>query len=260
MAVVQGNQILASEYNTLRSEVNNTWFGDPNSSMTFGDGSQTIGWGGSEVSAVVQGNLIQASELNALIDRCNIGADIVNAVGGSLSQVSQGAPILASVFNSVESISDAISAGRLSIEAAELSLAAGGSAVRTTTWSSTISCIFRYTFANFARARYFFNSGGAFNTSSTITGYSTGTGWDGAGFNEIFTTMGTILMNYTQTTQSGSGGTPTAIGYYDLTTDWQLIFSQAGTGAYTDAICYVYARYQGVGQLIDLAYNLVPGA
>jgi hypothetical protein len=259
MAVVQGNLALASDFNTLKDEVNK-WFGDSNPSMVFGAGDQTHGWGGSNAAAVVQGNLMQASEMNTLIDRINIGADIVNTVGGSLFNVSAGANILASIFNSTETFSDALSTGRLDIDAAELSLAAGGSAVRTNTWSALISCIFRYTFASFAKARYFFNSGGAFNTSSTITGYSTGTGWDGAGFNEIFTDMGTILMNYTQTTQSGAGGTPTSIGYYDLTTDWQLIFSQVGTGAYTDAVCNIYARYQSSGAVVDVAYNLVPGS
>jgi len=259
MAVVQGNLALASDFNTLKDEVNK-WFGDSNPAMVFGAGDQTYGWGGSNAAAVVQGNLMQASEMNTLIDRVNIGEDICNSVSGQLSQIVTGNQVTAAEFNAIETKSDLITTNRLDIEAAELSLAAGGSAVRNTTWNSTISCIFRYTFANFAGARYFFNSGGAFNTSSTITGYSTGTGWDGAGFNEIFSAMGTILMNYTQTTQSGSGGTPTAIGYYDLTTDWQLIFSQTGSGAYTDAVVNVYARYQGVGQLVDVAYNLVPGA
>ena len=106
MAVVQGNLVLASDYNTLKDEVNDTWFGDPNPSMTFGNGSQTIGWGGSEVSAVVAGNEMQASEMNALIDRINIGADIVTSVGGSLLNVSVGANILASIFNSAETFSD----------------------------------------------------------------------------------------------------------------------------------------------------------
>ena len=216
MAVVQGNPALASDFNTLRGEVND-WFYDPNPSMTFGDGQQSYGWGGAAAAAVVQGNPMQASEMNTLIDRVNIGEDICNSVSGQLSQIVAGDQMTAAEFNAIETKSDLIDTNRLDIEAAELSLAAGGSSAKSTTWSAMIDCQFSYTFADFAHARYFFNSGGAFNITASISGYSTGTGWDGAGFNEIFTTMGTILMNHTQTTQSGSGGTPTSIGFYDLT-------------------------------------------
>ena len=259
MAVVQGNAALASDFNTLKDEVNK-WFGDSNPSMVFGAGDQTHGWGGTNAAAVVQGNLMQASEMNTLMDRVNIGADIVNTVGGSIGNVSAGANIVASIFNSVETFSDALSTGRLDIEAAELSLAAGGNSVRSTTWSAAINCTFRYTFASFAKARYFFNSGGAFNITGAITGYSTGTGWDGAGFNEIFTNMGTILMNYTQTTESGSGGTPTAVGYYDLTTSYVNIYTATGTGAYTDATLAIAARRSASGNYVEIRITLTPGA
>jgi len=259
MAVVQGNLALASDFNTLKDEVNK-WFGDSNPAMVFGAGDQTYGWGGANASAVVQGNLIQASQLNTLIDRCNIGEDICNSVAGQLSQVVAGNQMTAAEFNAVESKSDLITTNRLDIEAAEMSLAAGGNSAISTTWSAAIDCEFSYTFADFAQARYFFNSGGAFNISGLITGYSIGTGWDGAGFNEIFTTMGTILMNYTQTTQSGSGGTPSSIGYYDLTTSNQLIFTQTGTSAYTDAIFEIYARRNATGSIIYLYITLTPGA
>jgi len=259
MAVVQGNAALASDYNTLRGEIND-WFRDPNPSMTFGDGQQTYGWGGDAASAVSQGQAMTAAQMNALIDRCNIGEDICNSVSGQLSQIVAGNPMTAAEFNAIETKSDLIDTNRLDIEAAELSLATGGNTARSTTWSSAVLCTFRYTFASFAKARYFFNSGGAFNISATISGYSTGTGWDGAGFNQIFTNMGTILMNYTQTTESGSGGTPTAIGYYDLTTGYQNIYTATGTGAYSDATLALAARYGSSGAYVELRLTLTPGA
>lgn len=259
MTVVQGNLALASDYNTLKDEVNK-WFGDSNPSMTFGDGDQSYGWGGSNAAAVVQGDEMLASEMNALVDRCNIGVGICSSVSGTLSQSVSGNAITASEFNDIETKSDSLDTNRLGIDAAELSLAAGGNSVRSTTWSAAIDCTFRYTFSNFAGARYFFNSGGAFNISATIASYSTGTGWDGAGFNEIFTTMGTILMDYTQTTQSGSGGTPTSIGYFDLTASYQTIFSQTGSGAYTDATMVIEARRSATGDYVEIRITLTPGA
>jgi len=259
MAVVQGNAALASDFNTLRGEIND-WFRDPNPSMTFGDGQQTYGWGGDAASAVSQGQLMTALSMNSLIDRVNIGEDICNNVAGQLSQIVAGNQMTAAEFNAIESKSDLIATNRLDIEAAELGLQAGGSSVRSTTWSSAIDCEFSYTFANFAKARYFFNSGGAFNISASITGYSTGTGWDGAGFNQIFTNMGTIWMDYTQTTQTGSGGTPSSIGYYDLTTSNQLIFQQTGTGAYSDAYFQIFGRRNSTGSIVYLLCGLTPGA
>jgi len=259
MAVVQGNAALASDFNTLRGEIND-WFFDPNASMTFGDGQQTYGWGGSAAAVVVAGNLMTAAQMNTLIDRCNIGEDICNVVTGQLSQIVAGNQMTAAEFNAIETKSDLIATNRLDIEAAELSLAAGGASARSTTWSAAIDCDMKYTFSNFAAARYFFNSGGAFNISGTITGYSTGTGWDGAGFNQIFTNMGTILMNYTNTTQSGSGGTPSSIGFYNLTAVNQLIFQQTGTGAYTDAVFQVYARRNSTGSIVWIQSVLTPGS
>jgi len=260
MAVVQGNAALASDFNTLRGEVNR-WFADNYAgSISFGNGNQTYGWGGAAAAAVGQGNAMTAAQMNTLIDRCNIGEDIVALVIGTLPNIVAGNAMTAAEFNAIESKSDILTTNRLGMEGTELSLGNGGNSVRSVTWGAGIDCIFRYTFTSFDKARYFFNSGGAFSIHAIITGYSTGTGWDGAGFNEIFTTMGTIIMDYTNTIQSGSGGTPTSIGYYDLTTSWQLIFSQTGTGAYTDALCNVYAKRNASGSYIEVAVGLIPGA
>ena len=260
MAVVQGNAALASDYNTLRTEVNK-WFRDPNPSMTFGDGDQTYGWGGDAVSAVSQGQLMTALSMNGLIDRVNIGEDICNVVSGQLSQIVAGNAMTAAEFNAIETKSDLITTYRLNIEAAELSISGGGSSVRSTNWGAglRIYARFGWTFSDFAHARYFFNSGGALTMSGNITGYSTGTGWDGAGINGILNAAGTITMNYTTTTQSGSGGTPQSIGYYDLTTSWQSIFKQNGTGAYSDADLEIWAIRDAAGSFFEFWYELTPG-
>jgi len=260
MAVSTGNLILASDFNTLRGEVNR-WFADNYAgTISFGNSNQTYGWGGSAASSVSTGNTMLASEMNALIDRCNIGVGIVDSVSGTLSQVSTGNLILASDFNNTETKSDSLTTDRLDITSGELSLHSGGSTQRTTSWSSAINCTFRYTFSSFDEARYFWNSGGAFNISGSISGYSTGTGYDGAGFNEIFTNMGTVTMDYTETVQSGSGGTPTSTGYYDLGTSYGQIFSQTGTGVYSNATLAINARYGSSGAYIELQVVLTPEA
>lgn len=258
MTVVAGNTMLASEYNTLRSEINR-WFADNYAGgISFGNSNQTYGWGGTEVPSISAGDLMQASQMNALIDRCNIGQDVVNSVSGTLSQIIPGNNPTAAEFNAIESKSDAITTYRLDIEAAEMSVGGGGNAARSTVWNAAINATYRYTFANFDEARYFFNSGGALTFYGTISGYSTGTGWDGAGFSEIFTNMGTVTMNYLATTYTGSGGTPTSIGYYDLTTSYQRLHTQTGSGAYSNAYLYLDARRSTSGNYIELRVTLTP--
>ncbi len=263
MAVVQGNAALASDYNTLRGEVNR-WFADNYAgSISFGNGNQSYGWGGSAVSSVSAGvtNML-ASQMNSLVDRCNLGEGICSNVFGTLPQVVSGTGLPTALeFNNIESKSDSITTDRLNMQANKMSLTTGGSSVRSTTWSSAINCTFRYTFASFDKARYFFNSGGALTILGSITGYSTGAGWDGEGFDGIFSGMGSIFMNHTETTQSGAGGTPTSIGYYDLTTSYETIFTQLGSGsyAYTDVGMLIEARYGSSGAYVELRVTLTPG-
>jgi len=255
MTVSIGNIIYASDYNTLRSEVNQ-WFGDPNPSMTFGNGSQSQGWGGSMDAVVNIGNDIEAAHYNSLADRCNIGEDIVNGVSGIVPQVVVGTDIEAADHNAIETKSDSIFTNRNNIEALELELLAGGSTARSALYSTSVACIFTYTFSSFAQARYFFNSGGALNISGIITGYTFGWGYDGEGVDQALTTMGTVTMDYTSTT---GGGTPAAsVGFYDLTATFQTINTATGVGAYTNTIVVVSAQYRSGGAIVDLALTIFP--
>ena len=241
MSVTTGTRILASEYETLRTAVNR-WFADNYAgSIAFGNSNQTYGWGGAAAPAV--SGRILPSNITPLTNRCNIGVDICNSVTGYLSPPSTGVRIEDGDYNDIETKVELIRSNRLNIDAAELSTTNRGSSVRSTTWSGAIDATFRFTFlGGFDDARYFFNSGGAFYIYGTISGYSTGTGWDGAGFNQILTNMGTVYMDYTQVTQTGAGGSATGTGYYNLITSYANIFNQTGTGAYTDATLYLAAK------------------
>jgi len=256
MSVIQGNDALASDYNTLRIIINK-WFADNYTSISFGDGNQTYGYGGSAVSTVNAGNDMLASHMDELRDRCNIGVNMTS-VTGLLSDIAVDDDILATDYNDTETKSTSINSNRMNIDVGELSLLSGGSSVRTTSYIAAIDCTFRYAQINFNNSRYFWNTGGAVNIYGVITGYSTGTGYDGAGINEILSTMGTITMNHTQTIQSGSGGIPTSIGFYDLTTSYQTIFTQTGSGAYSDATLVIEARRNSSGSYVEVRVTITP--
>lgn len=104
----------------------------------------------------------------------------------------------------------------------------------------------------------FFNSGGTLDIDGAISGYTTGWTYDGQGINEILTTMGTVSFDYDTTTQSGSGGTPSSIGYYELTTSYQTIFTQTGTGVYSNASLTIEARRSNLGEYIELRVTVSP--
>ncbi len=258
MSVIQGFEAFASEFNTLQTKINK-WFADNYPSISFGDSNQIFGWGGDDSTAVVSGSIMLASDMNSLIDQCNIGQIVVNNVSGVLPQiVADVDDILASQYNNIESKSDLINIYKLDIEPSELSLSSQISSIRATSYSTAINCTFKHAFSNFNKSRYFWNSGGAIQILGTITGYSTGTGYDGAGINEILTTMGTVTMNYTETIQSGTGGTPTNIGFYDLTTSYQTIFTQTGTGVYSDAILLIESRIDAIGSYVETRVTITP--
>jgi hypothetical protein len=56
----------------------------------------------------------------------------------------------------------------------------------------------------------------------------------------MLSAMGTIKMNYTQTT--ASSGTTTSIGNNDLTTTYQTIYTKAGSGSYSTNYYSIQAR------------------
>jgi hypothetical protein len=260
MAVSTGNIAYASEYNTLRTAVNRLYADNYAGSISFGNVNQTYGWGGSAVSSISTGTTMSASQMNSLIDRCNIGTNICLLESGLISQISSGATIYASQYNNIEAKTTNLTTNRLVIDPTQQSVNSGGSYLRSGVFSSLLDVTFRWTFSSFDQARYFFNSGGALLIYGSLTGYSTGYPWDGQGIADILTAMGTVSMNYTATTHSGTGGVTTSLGYYDLTTAFQNIFYQTSSGGYAYLGMYVYvdARRSATGDYVELRMRVDP--
>jgi len=258
MTVSAGNKALASDYEALANRVDD-WFTNDCTACVFGDPNQTSGWGGDTTPQVVPGDEMLSDQMNEIIDRLNIGVNITS-VSGTIARLSPGDYVLASQYNTADAKEILLRAQKNNIVPTELSSILGTSDQRTTSYSSDINAVFRYTFSTFNEARYFFNSGGSLDLSGVQSGGSGGTGKDTLGIRAILTTMGIISMNYTLTTQSGSGGTTTTIGYYDLTTSYQQIFQQAGTGAYSNAYVTLQARRSPLGEYVEVRFIVSPEA
>lgn len=97
-----------------------------------------------------------------------------------------------------------------------------GSATRTTPWSTSATATLTCTFANSNQARYFFNSGGKFRITTTITGASATSqinAWVG-----LLNTVGTISF--------GADTHPT-FNYYTLTNSYQTVFQNSLSTPYS---------------------------
>lgn len=111
-----------------------------------------------------------------------------------------------------------------------------------TTPGDQIICEMTAAFPTEDAARYFFNTGGSLNV---ILAHSNVTTTQNQNWNTILSALGTISVGTHSTTRSGSGGTPKAIGYYELTGAYQTIFdgTNIGTGAYTANSILVEGMY-----------------
>jgi hypothetical protein len=256
MTVSAGNTALASDYEALADKIDE-WFTDACPACTFGDPNQQFGWGGVTTPLVSPGNDMLASQMNALINRINIGINMTS-VTGPLTPVVATEKVLASQYNTAEAKEVLIRAQKNLIQAAQLTLLGTTNSIRTTPYSNSINAVFRYTFSDFNDARYFFNSGGALTLHGVQSGGTGGTGYDTLGIRAILTTMGLISMDYNITTQSGSGGSTSSIGFYDLTTSYQQIFTQSGVGAYSNANVTLQALRNIAGNQIDINFIINP--
>jgi len=218
MTVSIGDVITASQYNTLKDSVNK-WFGDIYSSNTPASSKATssYGWGNTNVAAVSTGNIITATQSNHLINRINLGVTQTGA-SSAITKVATGNIILATKHNEIESKSSVIDAARLTaVDTTTTSGGTDGSQIRAA-WSTSIACTVTATFASYAKARHFFNSGGQLRFSFDNTGSSD----DALAWDDLWDAddMGTLIFSYNDIAQTGSrtGNITSGSGFYELTT------------------------------------------
>jgi hypothetical protein len=179
------------------------------------------------------------------------------------------AQVPATTSYNIQAVVDLVDNNRLNANAANMSIVNGSvTSTRTTAWGTaatpSIVSEFRATFASENAARFFFNSGGTLNMSFSHGNTSTP---QDSNWNSILSALGTIAIGARGTTRSGSGATPVARGYYDLTTTQQTIFSGSlGSGAYssnsisiTAAVANVAGLNGGNGTSVILRITLTDG-
>jgi len=90
-------------------------------------------------------------------------------------------------------------------------------------WDTGLAGSMRHSWDNYDSMRFFFNSGCELRASVTMAGDVLNQGFNNWG--QVVDAMGTLSLNYDVAFQSGRNGTATQLGAYDLTTEWQTIYT-----------------------------------
>ena len=224
-----GSTITAADWDVARNNI---------LLITGTPGGSNEGWGQSwSVHDPAAGATITDTNTNGII---NAAQDIAVYTGASnnVSDVSNAALIQDTDLNNIQStITNGYNA-RLTADASYLSQEAKDTSTRTAAWSTTVTHDVTVTFGSAAIRNAFFNAGGSLYFTASRSGGSTNdqnTDWT-----NMLSAMGTIKMNYTQTT--ASSGTTTSIGNNDLTTTYQTIYTKAGSGSYSTNYYSIQAK------------------
>jgi hypothetical protein len=168
----------------------------------------------------------------------------------SAATFAPGANVNTAAHATLASFASTIDTNRLNAAAQNMSVTTNALTVtRSGTWGTnaapTLGAEITVTFPSEDAARFFFNSAGTINM--VLSHPSTATSQD-ANWNSILSALGTIAIGARATTRTGTGGTPAALGYYNLTTAYQTVFNgtNIGGGAYAANDVTVNALVQNV--------------
>lgn len=215
-----------------------------------GYGNRGYGQGNTSVITPVSiGNVITTSHTNSVINALSLinmhqgNANVLpsTVTVGSLIQAFDGS-------NSRPNLSvivPALDSNRFTFALNQMVLSSVLTGTRVDPWSVSIFHEFTATFPTEDKARFFFNSGSEiFLTASRSAGSATEINQT---ITDLLTAMGTVKIGPNATTYTGTGGTPTSIGFWQLTTTYQTLFTAFGTDfGYTNATYTLQARVENV--------------
>jgi hypothetical protein len=259
----QNTLIIASDYNTIQSKI----------ATIMGSGSGTTGYGqtlaSSQVGQYVKITVDQWNNLRDDIIRCRqhqtgttIGSsapeDVGYVAGTNLPQPTVAKQVRESWRVAYSAMADDCETNRLTAPPppSQATLAnLVSQQVRTTAWNGTIRQTVTVTWTSADEARYFFNTGGQIEFSSSRSGGSAGA--KNITWTTILSNMGTIKFNYTGVSTTGTGDYLGTNGFYEVGTSDELIFEKdAPAGAYAPNKYYIYAKINSTSDRRILTFTI----
>ena len=247
-----GNTIVASNYNTFRGShgpnvaYENATVATNCVAALIGVGYGNRGYGQSNVTlnSVTVGNVITENDWNVLrnvmgninIHQGNVVTLQNVVVSGNVIQAFDGS----NSRSNIPTIISTLDSNRLSFNPGQMTLSAVLTSNTSTTWNTSVYHEFTVTFGSEDIARYFFNAGGQVYLAGGTTGGNAST-IDNT-LSTLFTNIGTVKFSANATTYTGSGGTGSSIGYYNLNTSYQSLF----TGNYLSSTYVVTAKAESI--------------
>ena len=248
MAAGVGSTVEYLDYNQIQTIVNNV----------FGAGSGDSGYGQTVTSSqVAQYSLVSVTQWNSLRNdllkarQHQSGVDESGNLGLPTLDIRLSDADRAAYLSMANLINNNRTVAPPSGEASFVTLITSN---RSSGWNGTVNQTITIEFGTANNLRWFFNSGGNFQLSSTLTNFAT-TG-DSRLVNEswdvLLRNMGIIKLTNSSTTNTGTGTPATNIGYANLTSTNQLIFSKLveGGNQYTPNQYDLYARISGGSALV----------
>jgi hypothetical protein len=228
MTIQSGNRIDAEDYNNMQSKVANV----------LGTGSGDKGYGQTVLSSPVTNNAITAAQMQ------NLKTDL-NKIKFHQTNTATLAPTV--LANTLIKASDwtVYNQEATDLENARFTLSSNSTQSTKvvnlqrayTTWNGTQRHNVIVDFGSANAGRYFFNSGGEIILEPS---HSNNTLDKGANWAALFASFVPVRVAHSTTT--ARAGTTTNIGWYDLTTNDQIIFTIASIGTYAGNNYTVKAR------------------
>ena len=239
-----GDIITAARYNNLQSRV----------ATILGTGSGDDGYGQAlNSNQVGVSTNITASHMSTLYtDIANGRVHQTGTAPSEIAIITQGSTILDSdTVNKkgvaqFENLTTTLENEKFQIHSSQATAEAAKTAQYSSAWNGTLVHLLDVTFTDADHRRQFFNAGGEVRVASNITylGSSAKTiDWMG-----MLVNMGTVKMGYTSTAATGSGSGST-VGFHDLTTSFQTLFTKNGTGLYAANNYTLKAKIVGTNQI-----------
>jgi hypothetical protein len=156
----------------------------------------------------------------------------------SFEQLASGSLIQASGFDWTP-VAALLDANRFQVNGALMRLIGGVTSTRNSSWTDSVIHEFWADFGSEDAARFFFNHGGEVVLRPRLQGAPDAHSQSWA---TMFELLDAVRFQIRGTTQTGTGGTGSSIGYYDLLNEYQTVFEQFDTGSYAQNYMRVQAR------------------
>ena len=236
------------DYNAIRNKV----------IALLGSGSGQRGYGQTIASSAVSaGNVINKSHWDSLrYDLTNIKVH-QDGVTPSIVELAPGAVIRYGASHpntNYETIAAQADLARFNIGAGQSVLAVKANTSYSSSWNTSASCTLTVTFSTADTARYFFNSGGKIQFTSTRTD-GTSSSQNNA-WTQLLATVGT---------QSFGGAEPSLANFYTLTSSYQTFYQRSQSTPYSNnyfqlaALCNVSNNSAGTATSITFRITWADG-